>query len=215
MLRVKGCDDAGPLIQVLGYQFAHGCSATDASLITADPDRAFLTTDSGFPLTDLEESLQKGQPFSYPYPSTPVPVMFTEKTWTALSVWNKRYENTLLDVLLHDRSVDRLYSAMARMSPETRTALQRSPGMKKLLMSAAAVDFYGGWLSIRNGEVQVPGGPAADQAWHSLVGESPKSVGEFVNHLLTQGPRSHWPRISMQCRALVRRSRHTSRMRRG
>src|SRR5579862_9813414 len=75
---------------------------------------------------------------------------------------------------------------MARMSPETRTALQRSPGMKKLLLSAAAVDFYGGWLSVRNGEVQVPGGPAADQAWHGLVGENPKSVGDFVFHLLTK-----------------------------
>lgn len=185
-IHVKGCDDAGTLIQTLGYQFAHGCSATDTSVITADPDRAFLTTDSGFPLTELEEALQKGRPFEYDYPSTPVPVMFTEKTWTALSIWNKRYQNTLLDVLLHDRGVDRLYSAMARMSPETRASLQRSPGMKKLLISAAAVDFYGGWISIHNGEVAVPGGPAAEQAWRSLVGENPKSAGDFVSHLLTR-----------------------------
>jgi len=183
-IRVKGCDDAGNLIQTLGFQFAHGCSATDTSVITADPDRAFLTTDSGFPLTELEEALQKGRPFVYDFPSTPVPVMFTEKTWTGLSVWNKRYHNTLIDVLLHDRNLDRLYSAMARMSPETRASLQRSPGMKKLLTSAAAIDFYGGWISIHNGEIAVPGGPAAEQGWKNLVGENPKSAGDFVSHLL-------------------------------
>jgi hypothetical protein len=185
-LHVTNCEDAGQLIQTLGYQFAHGCSATDASLITADPDRAFLATDSGFPLTELEDSLQKGRPFSYDFPATQVPVIFTEKTWTGLSVWNKRYENSLVDVVLHDRNLDRLYSALARLDPETRSALQKSPGMRKLLQSAAALDFYGSWLSIRNGEVAVPGGPAAEQAWKDLVGASPKSAGEFVNHLLTK-----------------------------
>jgi hypothetical protein len=181
---VKNCDEAGKLIEILGYQFAHGCSPNDASLITADPERAFLTTDSGFPLTELEESLQKSRPFSYDFPNTPVPVMFTEKTWTSLSVWNKRYENTLVDVVLHDRMLDRLYSAVARMSPETRNSLQRSPGLRKLLLSAAALDFYGGWISVRNGEVVLPGGPAAEQAWKELVGANPKSPGDFVSHLL-------------------------------
>ncbi len=183
-IQVKGCDDAGRLIKVLGYQFAHGCSSTDASLITADPDRAFLTTDSGFPLTQLEEALQKGKPFSHDFPSTRVPAMFTEKTWTALSVWNKRYENTLLDALLHDRTLDRLYSAMARMSPETRTYLQHSPGMRKLLQNASVMDFYGSWISVHSGEVTVPGGPAAEQAWKDLVGQNPKSAGDFVYHLI-------------------------------
>ncbi len=186
VIRVKGCDDAEQLIHALGYQFAHGCSSSDASVITADPELAFLTTDSGFPLTELEESLQKGQPFSYDFPSTRVPVFFTEKTWTSLSVWNRRYENTLVDVLLHDRNVDRLYSAVARMSPETRTTLQRSPGLKKLIQYSAVADFYGSWVSIHSGEVAVPGGAAAEQTWKELVGASPKSGGEFVLHLLSK-----------------------------
>ena len=149
-------------------------------------ERAFLTTDSGFPLTELEECLQKGRPFSYDFPNTPVPVMFTEKTWTGLSVWNKRYENTLIDIMLHDRTVDRLYSAIARISPETRNTLQRSPGLRKLLLSAPAVDFYGGWISVRNGEVVLPGGQLAEQAWKDLVGANPKSPGDFVSHLLAR-----------------------------
>jgi hypothetical protein len=185
-IRVNGCNDAGKLIEILGYQFARGCSSSDASVITADPERAFLTTDSGFPLTELEESLQKGRPFSYDFPSTPVPVMFTEKTWTGLSVWNKRYENTLIDVMMHDRGVDRLYSAVARLTPETRLSLQHSPGLRKLLPTAAALDFYGSWISIRSGTVVVPGGTAAEEEWKDLVGANPRSAGDFVSHLLTK-----------------------------
>src|SRR6202044_273940 len=78
-IHVTGCDDPGPLIRVLGYQFEHGCSKEDASLITADAERVFLTVDSGFPLTQLEESIQTGTPFVYAFPVTRVPVLFTQK----------------------------------------------------------------------------------------------------------------------------------------
>ena len=40
-IHVNDCEDAGKLIEALGYQFAHGCSPTDASLITADPNAPF------------------------------------------------------------------------------------------------------------------------------------------------------------------------------
>lgn len=184
-IRVTGCDDAGKLVQALGYQFQHGCG-NDAALITADPERAFLTIDSGFPLTALEEALQKGHPFSYAFPSTAVPVMFTEKTWVSLSVNARKYGSDLLDVILRDRSVDRLYSALARCDDQTIVALQHSPGLRKMLPYASVLDFYGSWISIRNGEVAVPGGAAGEEAWKDLVGASPKSGGEFVNHLISK-----------------------------
>ena len=43
-----------------------GCGK-DATLETAEPERAFLTIDSGFPLADLEATLQGGKPFAYPF----------------------------------------------------------------------------------------------------------------------------------------------------
>ena len=46
MIRVSGCGDVGPLIQVLGYKFENGCNSKDATLITADAERAFLTVNS-------------------------------------------------------------------------------------------------------------------------------------------------------------------------
>ena len=185
-IRVAGCDDAARLIQVLGYQFQKGCGPAGTALMTADAERAFLTIDSGFPLTALEEALQKGTPFTCAFPATPVPVLFSEKTWTALSTGKKAAGRDLLDILLHDRSVDRLYSALAKNDRQTRLALVRSPGLKKLLPYAALLDFYGGWISVRSGQVTVPGGASEEQAWKDLVGASPQSSGEFVTHLLAK-----------------------------
>jgi hypothetical protein len=186
MIRVAGCDDATRLIQVLGYQFQHGCGPTGASLMTADAERAFLTVDSGFPITTLEENLQKGTPFVYSFPATPVPVIFNEKTWTATSVMRKKYGDDLIEVLLHDRNLDRLYAAFARTDRQTDAALMKSPGLSHLLPFSGVLDFYGSRITIHSGEVVVPGGAAAEPAWRELVGASPKSAGEFVSHLVTR-----------------------------
>lgn len=186
MIRVTGCADVGPLIQVLGYRFEHGCTHTDASLITADAERAFLTVNSGFPLTKLEESLQNGVPFSYEFPATHVPILFTEKDWTQLSTSKQRAGSTLLDMLLNDQNVDRLYSALSRLDPQTRLTLYRAPGLRRLLFYGPALDFYGSRLCVRDGAVDVPGGAAAARDWQELAGANPNSPGDFVVHLLAK-----------------------------
>ncbi len=59
-IRVSNCDEAAPLLAVLGYRFHQEC-AKDPSLEAANSERAFLTIDSGFPLSELEESLRAGK----------------------------------------------------------------------------------------------------------------------------------------------------------
>jgi len=184
-IHITSCDDAGTLIRLLGYQFEHGCSRQDASLITADAQRAFITVDSGFPLSRLEESLQDGTAFVYPYMSTRVPVLFSEKDW--LTVSTQKPASDLTDLLLNNQNVDRLYSAMARIEPQTRQALYQSIGLRRLLPVAPAFDFYGSRICVRGGSVVVPGGAAAESDWEELVGASPRSPGEFVIHLMTKG----------------------------
>ena len=56
-IRVDTCDDAGTLVQILGYRLREGCGSKTFFLETANPERAFLTIDSGFPLIELEEAL--------------------------------------------------------------------------------------------------------------------------------------------------------------
>ncbi len=154
------------------------------TLATSNPDRAFLTIDSGFPLMALEESLQKGVPFSYSFPSNRVPVLLRESDW--LTVSKKRSSSNLVDLLVRDPDVARLYWAMARNDAETNLALQKSPGMWKLLAYAPVLDFYGSQISIRQGRVLLPGGTAAEGAWKELVGASPTSPGDFVIQLLAK-----------------------------
>ncbi len=186
IIRVAGCDDATRLIQVLGYRFQQGCGPKGAFLVTENARLAFLTIDSGFPLTALEEALQKGTPFTFAFPGTSVPILYSQKTWIALSSGKPIDRNDLLDILLNDRDVDHLYSALARNDRQTRLALARSPGLKKLLPYGALLDFYGSRICIRSGQVSVPSGASAERAWKELVGASPSSSGEFVTHLISK-----------------------------
>ncbi|WP_236657417.1 hypothetical protein [Acidisarcina polymorpha] len=185
-IHVSRCEEAGPLLQVLGYRLRNACGQKDASLAAFNPETAFLTIDSGFPLTQLEESLQTNTPFDYPYAPTRVPLLFQQTDWTNLSTWAKQYHPDLLDVLLHDPQVARLYWAVSRVDPETALSMERSTGLVNLLPHAAVLDFYGSQLCIRSGKVLVPGGPAAEDGWKDLVGASPESPRDFTIRLLAQ-----------------------------
>ncbi len=184
VIRVADCGDAVRLIQILGYQFQRSCGLKDASLTTQNAERAFLTVDSGFPLTVLEQALQRHTLFTYEFPGTRVPILFTEKDWASVSAGKKKRGGDLLDILLHDQDIDRLYAGLSRVDQETRVALFQAPGLRKLLPVAPVLDFYGNQICIRAGKVSVPGGANAEHAWQELVGASPSSQGAFVDHLL-------------------------------
>ena len=182
LIRVSSCDQAEPLLAILGYRLRQGCGK-DASLETADPERAFLTIDSGFPLAELEQTFQGGKPFVCRFAPSPVPLLFSASDWTQADANNA---NAVLDALLDDPVLARLYWAMARMDTETSTSLRQFAGMPRLLPFASVLDFYGSHISIRNGRMVVPGGAAAESGWKELAGASPESPKEFVARLLAK-----------------------------
>lgn len=186
VIRVNGCQGAEPLLSILGYRIVGTCGQPDAALNTANADRAFLTVDSGFPLTKLTEALEHNSTFTDLYPTTQVPVIFREGDWAYVSSWRERGSQDLVDVLLHDPAVARLYLAISEEDSETRLSLLHSPGLSSLLPYAPILDFYGQELSIHNGRVEVPGGVSADHAWARLAGAKPTQTGSFVMHLLTK-----------------------------
>lgn len=183
VIRVSDCDQVYGLLDILGYRIHGACGQSATYLETADPQRAFLTTDSGFPLPELEKALQSGQPFVYSYQNSEVPIFLTEGEWTAASQQARRSKD-LLYALMHDPELARLYYAWGRLDPETQDTLSRSPGMKRLVPVAASLDFYGSYISIRSGRVVVPGGQGAEQEWKELVGARPEAPGEFILKLL-------------------------------
>ena len=167
VIRIADCASAGPLLQILGYKLREPCGPT-TSLETAEPDRAFLTIDSGFPLVDLEEALRGNKPFIYPYPSSKVPLLFRPVDW----IPNARatQPGDVLELLLTDHSAARLYSALGKMDPQAAIELKNAHGLAKLYPLAPVLDFYGEHLVVRAGKAFVPGGPAAEASWESLVG---------------------------------------------
>ena len=187
VLRVSKCEEAPPLLRILGYRIRGECGQKDTFLETADPERAFLTVDSGFPLPELEQALQGGPAFEYPFTGTRVPGLLTESDWVAASKHNdKPAGRDVLDTILHDAAVARLYWAFSRLDPETQAALHQSLGMRKLVPLSTALNFYGSRLCVRSGRVVLPGEPASESAWKDLVGADPGSVGDFVPKLFTK-----------------------------
>jgi hypothetical protein len=186
VIHVSNCEDVKPLLQVLGYRVRPDCGQRGTFLETVDPQRAFLTIDSGFPLPELEKALQQSKPFAYPYPTSRVPILFTESDWNTTKKGTGKEGKDLIDTIIHDPSLARLYWAIARMGAETQIALRQSPGLKRLLPNAAVLDFYGSHIRIVSGRVIVPGGARSEPGWKELVGVSPESSGEFVARLLAK-----------------------------
>jgi hypothetical protein len=182
VIHVSNCDDAKPLLVILGYRLRQPCGP-DAAVETADANRAFLTIDSGFPLAELEETLRGGKPFDAPYTSTKVPVLFKADDWL---VNEKNANKGVADSLLRNPALARLYWGLARIDTETRDFLWSSLGPKKLVPYAAVLDFYGSHISVRSGHVLVPGGTGSESAWMDLVGASPASPADFVTRLLAK-----------------------------
>jgi hypothetical protein len=183
VLRVSNCEEAGPLLRVLGYRTRADCRQHNVFLQTGDPQRAFLTVDSGFPLPRLEQSLRDAQTFTYPFAGTRVPALLADSDWSRKGD-SKDWD--LLDALLRDPALARFYCAFARMDSETQVALRQTQSLKKIIPFAATLDFYGTHIRIRSGRVLVPGGPAAEEGWKDLVGAAPDVPSEFLPRLLAK-----------------------------
>ncbi len=112
-----------------------------------------------------------------------MPVLFHAGDW----VLNEKNANKgVVDSLLRNPGLARLYWGLARMDSETSAYLWKSLGAKKLIGSAAVLDFYGSHISVRSGRVIVPGGRGSEPAWKDLVGANPAFPSDFVEHLLTK-----------------------------
>jgi hypothetical protein len=178
-LHFTTCEGARQLIADLGYKLTNGCGK-EPTIEVEDPDKAFITVDSGFPLADMQEALQKGQPFSTPYPSTRVPLIYTKKDWTGRA---SAADIDVVDTLADDAPLARLYWGLSRLDDGTRQALLAAGGVPRALPYGSVLDFYGSSISVGNGRVMVPGGAAAEPTWKKMVGADPANAGDFVLHL--------------------------------
>ena len=178
---ISTCDseETGALLKILGYRMRGSCGA-DIVLETVNPTRAFLTVDSGFPLTELEQDLRANRRFELPYAATKVPVLYDAQYW--LTALNRTGQTDFLDAFLSDPSLGRLYLGLSHLDRATADALRKQAAPTRLRVYSHVLDFFGGMFQIRNGSAVVPGSP---KAWASLVGVSPSSPGAFFEKLMS------------------------------
>ena len=177
---IPACDSeqTGALLKVLGYRMRGSCG-TDIVLETVNPTRAFLTVDSGFPLTPLEQDLRANHRFELPYAPTSVPVLYSSEYW--LSALNKQNGTDFLDGFLSDSQLCRLYLGLSHLDIQTADVLRKQASAQKLRVYSHVLDFFGGMFQIRNGAAVVPGSP---KAWAAILGVNPSTPGPFFEKLL-------------------------------
>lgn len=184
VIRIENCDsaNAGELLRIIGYRMRGGCGS-EVVLETVNATRAFLTTDSGFPLPELEQALRTNRPFTYDFHPSPVVVLYGSDYWLSA----KEKENgDFLEAFLGDPAMCRLYLGLSKLDPETAEDLRKTVAMPRLKAYAHVLDFFGAMFEIRNGKAIVPGGARSAAAWGELVGVSPDQGAAFFDKLLAK-----------------------------
>lgn len=177
---IPACDSeqTGSLLKILGYRMRGSCG-TDIVLETVNPTRAFLTIDSGFPLTRLEQDLRANRRFELPFASTQIPVLYDANYW--LAALGRTGDSDFIDAFLSDPSLCRLYLGLSHLDRATADALRKEESPLRLKIYAHVLDFFGSMFQIRNGVAVVPGSP---RVWAALVGVSPSNPGAFYAKLI-------------------------------
>ena len=183
-IRIATCDstETGDLLRVLGYRIRGSCGS-DVVLETVNPSRAFLTIDSGFPLSNLEQALRTNRPFAYDYKSAQIPVVYGPDYWLGS---HGIQGGDLLEAFLNDPSLCRLYLAMTKLDPSTADEIRKAVPATRLRIFAHVIDFFGGMFEIRNGRAVVPGGARSERVWGELAGASPEKGAEFFDKLIAK-----------------------------
>jgi len=158
-----------------------GCGA-EVVLETVNAARAFLTTDSGFPVNKLEEALRTNRPFAYDFHPAVVPVLFGPDYWTAGS----KDAANFIETFIGDPATCRLYLGLSKLDRETAEALHKGDTYTRLKAFSHVLDFFGGMFEIRDGKAVVPGGAHAAAAWNELLGASPDKGAEFFLKLVAR-----------------------------
>ena len=125
-------------------------------LETVNAARAFLTTDSGFPLSDLERALQTDRPFNYPYGSPRADVMYTADYWMNAK---EKAQGNFLEAIIGDPALCRFYLGMSRIDPETADALRQGIAAVRLRGVLGSAGFLRRQLSDSPGQGNCPGWP--------------------------------------------------------
>jgi hypothetical protein len=184
-IQIDNCESTqvADLLRIIGFRMRGGCGS-EVVLETVNATRAFLTTDSGFPVHDLELALRTNRPFTYNYAPTQVPVLYGAEYWLAAS--KEKDVADFIETFLSDPSMCRLYLGLSKLDRETAEDLRKHMTVMRLKAYAHVLDYFGGMFEIRGGKALVPGGARSAQVWGEMAGVSPDKGAAFLEKLLAR-----------------------------
>ena len=183
-IKVETCESesAGELLKILGYRMRGGCGS-EVVLETVNASRAFLTTDSGFPLSELEQALRTNRPFIYDFHPAVVGVLYGPDYWLSAK---EKSSGEFIDAFLSDPALCRLYLGLSKLDRDTAEELRKAMPVQRLRAYSHVLDFFGAMFEIRNGKAVTPGGARSAAAWTELVGVAPDKGAAFFERLLSK-----------------------------
>ncbi len=188
-IEIPACDspNTGDLLRILGFRMRGGCGS-DVVLETVNERRAFITTDSGFPVNDLEQALRTNRPFTYAYQPTAVPVMFGPDYWMGGKDAKDKDRDPadFVDSFISDPATCRLYLGFSKLDRDTAESIRKASTFVRLRAYSNVLDFFGGMFEVRGGKAVVPGGPRSASAWADLVGANPDQGGAFFDKMIAK-----------------------------
>ena len=185
VIKVPACESSqtNDLLRVLGYRMRGGCGS-EVVLETVNAARAFLTTDSGFPLIGSGKRAADRPPVR-------LSLSFDDRRGhVSGDYWmnaKEKAQGNFLDALLGDPALCRFYLGMSRLDPET--AADSAEGQSR---RCACADSPPCWISSaaisRSARARrwCPAAPEPPQAWAELAGASPDKGAEFFDKLMSR-----------------------------
>jgi hypothetical protein len=132
----------------------------------------------------MQEALQAGRPFPLEVRYEKAPVLLGERAWRAAFYPKENLTGGLLEALVRDPRLARLYLALSQLDPRTRDALLQGLELHGLLPFAGLLHRHAAAFGIVEGRASVPGGRPAEPVWAKLAGAGPAEPGRFFRALL-------------------------------
>ena len=188
VIRVSNCDDARPLLRILGLSNpAQTAAIRERRCRRRIPRGLFWLSIPDFPSPSWSKHCKAANPSSIRSPLLRCRCCSPKATGLKASPKNfKENSKDLLDTILNDPAVARLYWALSRLDPETSNLCSNRLGSRSCFPTPPSLIFTGGASASAAGRVKVPGGRDAEAAWKDLVGASPANPASFVPRLLAK-----------------------------
>jgi hypothetical protein len=181
-----------PMAAVREWVAAAGLSVADGRVVedghAESARRRQVLEQAGVPVAGWVEALGAGRSIQVRIPSDTVPLPLSPDLWGSAILGRDVPPGQLAGAILADRRAALVYHGLMALDDETLLYLGGRPSLLSDIAERGAGAFgrWGRSIRVRNGQVQVPGGPRAAASWAKVVGQAPADPQRFIRALVSR-----------------------------